>query len=44
MVEHQDLQMFALKLLQVIFTHLKLGLAVARHNFKWVDMFFNVAL
>ena len=38
MFKHQDLQMFTLKLnnYRVIFTHLKLWVAVARHNFKWV--------
>ena len=35
--KHHDLQKFGLKLkLKVIFTHLKLCVAVARHNFKWV--------
>ena len=32
--------MFGIELLQilVIFTHLKLWVAVARHNFKWVKI------
>ena len=42
--KHQDLQMFALDQIQqiwviwVIFTHLMLWGAVARHNFKWVKI------
>ena len=26
--------------MQLIFTHLELWLAVARHDFKWVEMYF----
>ena len=39
--KHQDLQMFGLKINErdkVIFTHLKLWGALARHNFKWVKI------
>ena len=42
-----NFQMFGLKFLQiwVISTHLKLWMAAARHNFKWVEIYiFNVAL
>ena len=45
--KHEDLQMFGLKLnnYRVIFTNLKLWVAVARHKFIWVEIcFFNVAL
>ena len=36
----KDLQMFGPELLQiwVCFTHLKMWVTVARHNFKWVKM------
>ena len=36
--KHQDSQIFGpkIKQIRVIFTHLKLWVAVARHNFKWV--------
>ena len=36
--KHQDSQIFGpkIKQIRVIFTHLKLWAAVARHNFKWV--------
>ena len=37
-VKHQDLQMFGDKLIWVIFTRLKVWVAVARHNFKWVNI------
>ena len=40
MFNHQYLQMFAFKLnkITVILTHLKLWVAVARHNFTWLDI------
>ena len=40
--KHQDMQKSDLKLnkywVLVIFTHLKLWVAAARHNFKWVKI------
>ena len=38
--KHQDLKMIGLKFEQiwVIFTHLKMWVAVANHNFKWVKI------
>ena len=30
---------FQIKQLRIIFTHLKLWVAVATHNFKWVKMY-----
>ena len=40
MFKHQDLRVFGsqIKQISVIFTHLKLWVAVARHNFKWVKI------
>ena len=37
---HQDLKMVGTQIKQIwiIFTHLKLWVAVARHNFKWVKI------
>ena len=41
--KHQDLQMFDLKWLQIwvglMYTHLKLWVAIARHDLKWVIFF-----
>ena len=38
-VKHKDLKMYGHKLgNMIIFTHLKLWVAVARHNFKWVKI------
>ena len=37
--KHIDLKMFSYKLIWIIFAHLKLWIAVARHNFKWVKLF-----
>ena len=43
MFKYQDLKMFRLKLntIWTIFTHLKLWVAVARHNFKYVKICFK---
>ena len=45
--ENQNLQKISSQIerILVIFTHLKLWVAVARHNFKWVKIvIINVAL
>ena len=40
--KHHILQMFVIKLnTWVIFTHLKLWVAAARHNFKWAKIHQN---
>ena len=36
-----SVQAYQIKLILAIFTHLKLWIAVARHNFKWVKMYKN---
>ena len=44
--KHEDLQMFRLQLkkIWIIFSHLKLRFAVAKHNFKRVKIKINLAL
>ena len=44
MFKHQYLQIFVHKDICLFFTHLKLCVAVAKHNFKWVKTWITVDL